>query len=239
MIQVEKKEILFDGNEKQIYATSDEDYVIIHFKDVTTAYGGVKRARFKGIGCVNNEISSILFRELEDVGISTHYIGRFSSREMLCCRVENIPIEVIVHNRVAGTLARKLGMEEGFKPKNLIVDLRYNNRSLGKPLINDDQAVALGLVSCSEMKLMHDVAVSANNVLKPLFADVNIDLIDFKIEFGRKSDGSIIVSDELSPDRCRLWDSVTGEKLDKDRFRHDLADIKKGYDEVLMRLNNR
>jgi len=239
MIQVEKQEILFDGNEKQIFATTDENYVVVHFKDVTTAYGGVKRARFKGIGCVNNDITSILFSELEKAGIPTHFIGRYSEREMLCLKVANIPVEVIVHNRIAGTLARKLGMEEGLRPKKPVIDIRYNNRSLGKPMINGDMAVALGLVSEEEMNRMHSVAEAANDVLKPLFESVGIDLIDFKIEFGRTSDGRLVVSDELSPDRCRLWDSVTGEKLDKDRFRHDLADIKKGYDEVLMRLSDR
>lgn len=239
MSGIEKGELLFDGNEKQIYSTNDPDKVVLHFKDVTTAYGGVKRARFKGIGCVNNSISAILFGVLGKAGIRTHFIERFSEREMLCHKIERIDIEVIVHNKVAGTLARKLDMKEGFEPGNTIVDLRYNNPVLGNPLINDDQAVALGMVNYDELRHMHETAIRANEVLKPLFCGVGIDLVDFKIEFGRASDGSLIVSDELSPDRCRLWDIETGEKLDKDRFRHDLADIYKGYDEVLRRLENR
>ena len=239
MKDVIKGELLYDGNEKQIYSTNESDLAILHFKDVTTAYGGVKRARFKGIGCVNNSISAILFNELEKAGIPTHFVGIFSDREMLCHKAEHIKIEVIVHNRVAGTLARKLDVEEGLKPSIVIVDLRYNNHYLGKPLINDDQAVALNLASLEEVKMMHEMALKANAVLEPLFEKVGIDLIDFKIEFGRNSRGELIVCDELSPDRCRLWDSKTGEKLDKDRFRHDLADIYKGYDEVLKRLENR
>ena len=235
MVSIEKKELLFDGNEKQIYATDEADKVIIHYKDIATAYGGVKRARFKGLGCLNNQISAILFEELGKEGIKTHFIDLAGEREQLCRKIEWVNLVVMVHNRIAGSLAQKLGVEEGMKIPNVIVDLRLNDDTLGNPLINDDQAVALGLVSYDDLKYMYSVARKANEVLCDRLRSCGIELVDFKLEFGRAG-GELIVSDELSPDRCRMWDAATGEVLDKDRFRHDMGDICKGYEEVLNRL---
>lgn len=237
MIQIEKRELLFDGNEKQIFATDQPDKVIIHYKDVTTAYGGIKRARFKGIGCLNNKISAILFTKLEKAGLETHFIGQVGEREQLCRRIAWVDLVAVCHNRVVGSLAHRLGVEEGYTPANTIVDLRYNTDELGNPLINDDQAVAIGLVSYDELKYIYATVHKANEVLTELFRKAGISLVDFKMEFGRvPEDGHLIISDELSPDRCRLWDLETGEQYDKDRFRHDLGDIYQGYEIVLNRL---
>lgn len=239
MNEIEKRELLFDGNEKQIFATDQPDKVIIHYKDVTTAYGGIKRARFKGIGCLNNKISAILFQELEQAGIETHFLGLYGEREQVCRKISWVDLVAVCHNRVVGSLANRLGVEEGYTPKNTIVDLRYNTDELGNPLINDDQAVAIGLVSYEELKYIYATVHKANDVLRERFRRAGISLVDFKMEFGRLLDGRLIVSDELSPDRCRLWDLETGEQFDKDRFRHDLGDIYQGYETVLNRLEGK
>ena len=235
---VEKKELLFDGNEKQIYATAEADKVIIHYKDVATAYAGVKRARFKGLGCLNNQISGMLFQALEEGGIPTHYIAQNGEREMLCKKISLVDLLVVVHNRIAGSLAHRLGLEEGFRTPNVVVEFRLNNDALGNPPINGDEAVALGMVSYPEVEHIIQTAHKANEILSARFDACGIELVDFKMEFGRH-EGKLIVSDELSPDRCRLWDKETGEILDKDRFRHDMGDIYKGYEEVFNRLNTK
>lgn len=232
-----KKELLYDGNEKQIYATEDPDKVILRYKDVTTAYSNIKRARFKGIGAYNNKISALLFTLLAQEGVENHFIDLVSEREQLCRKIKWINLEVVVHNWFAGTLARRLDIAEGVKCPNVIVDFRYNTDELDNPLINDDQAVALGLASYDELKVIDRMARETNRILLRRFAQVGINLIDFKMEFGRTSDGRIIVSDEISPDRCRLWDAATGKKLDKDRFRQDLGNIVDGYKEVYDRLS--
>ena len=233
---MEKKELLYDGNEKQIYATDDPDKVIIRYKDVTTAYKNIKRARFEGIGAYNNKISGILFEELGREGIDNHFIRLLSDTEQLCRKIVWINMVVVVHNWFAGTLARRLNIADGVKCPNVIVDFRYNNDELEDPLINNDQAVALGLASYEELAYIDATARKINAVLLERFAKAGIKLVDFKIEFGRTPDGKIILSDELSPDRCRLWDAATGKKLDKDRFRQDLGNIVDGYKEVYERL---
>ncbi|MBP5538311.1 MAG: phosphoribosylaminoimidazolesuccinocarboxamide synthase [Bacteroidales bacterium] len=231
-----KKELLYDGNEKQIFATEDPDKVIIRYKDVTTAYNNIKRARFDGIGVYNNKISALLFEELAKEGIENHFIDLVSDREQLCRRIAWVNIVVVVHNWFAGTLSRHLNIAEGVKCPNVIVDLRYNTDELDNPLINNDQAVALGLASYPELQTIDATARKINEILLKRFSAVGINLIDFKLEFGRTPDGKIILSDELSPDRCRLWDAATGKKLDKDRFRQDLGYILDGYKEVYERL---
>ena len=232
-----KKELLFDGNEKQVFATDDPDKVIFRYKDVTLAYNSIKRARFLGKGALDNQISALLLGYLNRNGIETHYIETISDNEQLGRKIEIIPIEFIVRNRVAGSLAARLGIEEGFKPDNLIVELRYNNDDLDDPFINPDLAVALGLVNYEEVGRMVAEARKANEVLKELFHRIGIELVDLKIEFGRATDnGEIIVSDEISPDTARLWDEKTGERLDKDRFRLDLSDVVASYRNVYERL---
>ena len=234
-----KKELIFEGNEKRVFATENPDQVIFHFTDVIVAYNNVKRARLKNKGVLANRISAILLGHLNEGGIPTHFIERLDDREQLCRKIEIIPLEVVVHNRMAGTLAAKLGVEDGFKPANTVVDLCYNNDELGDPLVNNDQAVALGLASYKDLERMLSLAKRAGELLTALFHKAGIELVDAKIEFGRASDtGEIIISDEISPDTCRLWDEMTQERLDKDRFRLDLGEVIPAYTQVLERLES-
>ncbi|MBQ2091280.1 MAG: phosphoribosylaminoimidazolesuccinocarboxamide synthase [Bacteroidales bacterium] len=232
-----KGEKLFDGNEKQVFATDDPNKVIFRYKDVTVAFNNIKRARFIGKGILDNQISAILLGELNKKGVETHFVELVGEREQLCRKIEIIPLEITVHNRIAGSLAQRLGVEEGFKSDNTIVDLRYNNDDLDDPMINDHHAVALGLASYDELKFMYSQALKANKILSALLKKAGIELIDMKLEFGRASDnGHIIISDEISPDTSRMWDMETGEKLDKDRFRYDLSDVVASYRTVCERL---
>ena len=234
-----KGELIFEGNEKQVFATDDPNKVIFRYKDVTVAFNNIKRARFIGKGILDNQISAILLDTLNKKGVQTHYVELMGEREQLCRKIEIIPLEIIVHNRIAGSLSQRLGVEEGFKPANTIVDLRYNNDELDDPFINDDIAIALGLATKDELKYMYAQALKANKVLQKLFLKGGIELVDMKLEFGRASDnGEIIISDEISPDTSRLWDVETGEKLDKDRFRYDLSDVVASYRTVYERLKN-
>jgi phosphoribosylaminoimidazole-succinocarboxamide synthase len=232
-----KKERIFQGNEKQVFATDDPDKVIFRYTDVTVCFNNVKRARFRGKGALDNQISALLLDYLNRNGVETHYIETIGPEEQLCRKIEIIPLQVVIHNRIAGTLAAKLGVEEGYRNPNTILDLRYNDDDLEDPLINRDQAVAVGLSNYQELDQMYDMARRTNQLLKDLFHRAGIELVDMKIEFGRASDtGAIIISDEISPDTCRLWDEATGERLDKDRFRLDLSDVVASYRLVLDRL---
>ena len=232
-----KRECVFQGNEKQVFATDDPCQVIFRYTDVTVAYNNIKRARFKGKGALDNRISAILLDYLNRNGVETHYVKTLAPDEQLCRKIEIIPLQVVVHNRIAGSLAAKLGVDDGFRNPNTIVDLRYNNEELEDPFINRDHAVALGLATYQELDGMYDIARKANLLLKDLFHKAGIELVDMKIEFGRAADnGEIIISDEISPDTCRLWDEETGERLDKDRFRLDLGDVTESYRTVLERL---
>ena len=234
---MKKGELIFEGNEKQVFATDIPDQVIFRYKDVTVAYNNVKRARFYGKGALDNQISAMLLDYLNMHGVETHYIETIGEKEQLCRMIEIIPLQVVVHNRIAGSLAYRLGVAEGFTHPNTIIDLRYNNDALDDPLINRDHAVALGLATYRELDEMYNIARKANDLLKPLFHKAGIELIDMKIEFGRAADtGAVIISDEISPDTCRLWDEATGERLDKDRFRMDLSNVVESYRIVLDRL---
>lgn len=234
-----KNDLIFEGNEKRVYATDHPHQVIFHYKDVIVAFNSVKRARMRGKGILNNRISAILLGYLNGVGIRTHFIELLDEREQLCRKIDIIPLEVVFHNRMAGTLAAKLGVEDGFKPSNTITDLCYNNDELGDPLVNSDQAVALGLASYEDLETMFSMARRAGKLLTELLQKAGIELVDAKIEFGRASDtGEIIISDEISPDTCRMWDPETGERLDKDRFRLDLGDVIPAYAKVLERLES-
>jgi phosphoribosylaminoimidazole-succinocarboxamide synthase len=232
-----KGALVFEGNEKLIYATDEPDKVIFRYKDVTVAYNNVKRARFKGKGALNNQISAMLMGYLNSHGVQTHFISVLDEQEQLCRKIEIIPLKVVVHNRIAGSLASRLGVEDGFRHPNTIIDLLYNNDDLEDPFINRDHAVALGLSTYEELDGMYDTARKVNDLLKPLFHKAGIELVDMKIEFGRAADtGEIIISDEISPDTCRLWDEATEERLDKDRFRLDLSRVVESYTNVLNRL---
>lgn len=233
---MEIKELIYDGKTKQLYATNDPTLVVVRYKDAATAFNAIKRATIQNKGLVSCAISTIVLRELNRVGIKTHYIETLGDRDQLCRRVKIFPLEVIVRNVVAGSMAQRLGLEEGTEPKNTIFDLCYKDDELGDPLINDHHAVAMGLATYEELKTIYAVAARINEVLTELFRRVNVRLVDFKIEFGKTADGEILLADELSPDTCRLWDIATGEKLDHDRFRRDLGHVREAYEEIHKRL---
>ena len=225
-----------DGKVKQLYLTDDEDKIIIRYKDEATAFNNVKKATIVNKGVLNNKISGIIFKYLQEAGIESHYIETLNDRDQLCRRVEIIPLEVIVRNVVAGSMAKRLGLREGTKPSNVIYDICYKQDELGDPLINDHHAVALGLATYDELRVIYDLAAKINTALQELFDKVGITLVDFKIEFGRTKDGGIILADEITPDTCRLWDTRTGERLDKDRFRRDMGHVIEAYEEIYSRL---
>lgn len=229
-------EMLYEGKAKQVFRTDDPERIIIRYKDSATAFNNIKKATIENKGVLNNAISSIIFQELEKAGVKTHYIETLNDRDQLCRKVSIIPLEVIVRNVIAGSMAHRLGIEEGTQPANTIFDICYKRDELGDPLINDHHAVTLGVVTYGELERIYGMAARINGVLKSLFARMNITLVDFKIEFGRTSDGEIVLADEVSPDTCRLWDMTTGERLDKDRFRRDLGRVREAYEEILARL---
>jgi len=234
---MEKKNLFFDGNEKQFFQTEDPEQVIIHFKDAITAFGNVKKAALADKGKVNCEISSLIFDYLKKNGVDTHYIAKVDDREQLCRKITIIPLEIFVYNYISGPLAVKLGLEEGTKPSTTVFDFRYNCAELDDPIINASQAVALGMLSFEEIDRMVDTAKKINDLLFDLFSRAGLKLVDMKLEFGRVSTGEIILSDEISPDTCRIWDAETDEKLDKDRFRFDLGYIVASYSKVYDKLS--
>lgn len=229
-------EMLYEGKAKQVFATDDPETIVIHYKDAATAFNNIKKATIANKGVLNNKISTIIFHKLEEAGIKTHYIETLNDRDQLCKKVKIIPLEVIVRNIIAGSMAKRLGIAEGTKPSNVIYDICYKDDELGDPLINDHHAVAMGVVTYDELNYIYDQTAKINTVLTDLFASLGITLVDFKIEFGRTSSGEIILADEVSPDTCRLWDMKTNEKLDKDRFRRDLGRVIEAYEEIYARL---
>ena len=234
----EKKEMLYEGKAKKVYATDNADEIIVYYKDDATAFNGEKKGSIKDKGIMNNEITSLLFKMLEKNGIKTHFIEKLSDREQLCQKVKIFPLEVIVRNLIAGSMAKRLGIEEGTVPPNTIFEICYKNDEYGDPLINDHHAVALKLATYDELKYIYEVTSKVNNLLKEALDKIGITLVDFKVEFGKNSKGEILLADEITPDTCRFWDKETGKKLDKDRFRRDLGSIEEAYIEVLNRLNN-
>lgn len=235
---MEKREMIYEGKAKKVYSTDDKDYVVIYYKDDATAFNGVKKGQIEDKGIMNNTITTALFELLQEKGIKTHFEKKLNEREQLCKKVEIIPLEVIVRNVAAGSMAKRLGLKEGMKLETTVFELSYKNDALNDPLINDYHAVAIGLATFDELKTIYDMTSKINDILKDFFAAQGIDLIDFKIEFG-KFNGEIILADEISPDTCRFWDAKTGEKLDKDRFRRDLGNVKEAYIEILKRINNK
>ena len=234
---MEKLEMLYEGKAKQIYATDKADEVIVYYKDDATAFNGEKKGQIEDKGVMNNEITSILFELLEKKGVKTHFIKKLNDREQLCKKVEIVPLEVIVRNVAAGSMAKRLGLEEGFKLKTTVFEFSYKDDELGDPLINSYHAVAIGAATFEEIDTLLAMTAKINDILKEVFAAQNINLIDFKIEFGRMADGTIVLADEISPDTCRFWDATTGEKLDKDRFRRNLGNVKDAYVEILKRIS--
>lgn len=233
-----KKEFIYEGKAKQVYSTENPDEVIISYKDDATAFNAQKRGTIQDKGVVNNEVTSILFQKIEELGVPTHFIEKLNDREQLCKRVNIVPLEFVVRNVIAGSMAKRLGIEEGTVPPNQIIDICYKKDELGDPLINDDHAVALGAASYEELEEMYEMTRKINDFLRKTFDDVGLQLVDFKIEFGKDSEGNIILADEISPDTCRLWDKKSGEKMDKDRFRRDLGKVEEAYQEVLSRLSH-
>ena len=235
-MSIEKKEMIYEGKAKQVFTTNDGNLVIIYFKDDATAFNAQKKGSISDKGVLNNEITSILFKYLEANGINTHFVEKLSDREQLCKKVNIIPLEVITRNKIAGSTAKLLGIEEGITPSNIIYEICYKKDALGDPLINEHHAVALGAATYDEIKYIFSVTEKINQLLKDLFLKQDILLIDFKLEFGKDEEGNIVLADEISPDTCRLWDKNTLKKLDKDRFRRDLGDVKEAYVEILERL---
>ena len=233
---MEKKDFLYEGKAKQIYSTDDENYVIIHYKDDATAGNGEKKGSIKDKGIINNQITALLFTRLEEKGIRTHFKEKLNDRDQLCEKVKIFPLEVIVRNIITGSMSKRLGVKEGTKPENTILEICYKNDEYGDPLINDHHAVALGLATYDELNKIYEITLKINDFLKELFDKEGIVLVDFKIEFGKNNKGEILLADEITPDTCRLWDKETGKKLDKDRFRQDLGGIEEAYIEILKRL---
>jgi phosphoribosylaminoimidazole-succinocarboxamide synthase len=232
---MENKVLMYEGKAKKIFSTDNADEVLVYYKDDATAFNGEKKASIASKGILNNSITSLLFEMLNEKGVKTHFIKKVSDREQICKKVEIIPLEVIVRNVAAGSMAKRYGLEEGTKLKTTVFELSYKNDDLGDPLMNDYHAVAMDITTFDELYYIYGVAAEVNELLTEFFKAQNIKLIDFKLEFGRLN-GEILLADEISPDTCRLWDMTTGEKLDKDRFRRDIGDLVEGYTEVLNRM---
>ena len=228
--------LVYEGKAKRLYETEDPDVLRVEYKDSATAFNGVKKAEIEGKGQLNNEISSLIFKRLAEKGVKSHFIRKISEREQLVRRVEIIPLEVVVRNVVAGSLAKRLGLEEGTPAGQPIVEFYYKKDELGDPLITEDHVRLLGIASSEDLQFLRKQALAVNESLKALFAEIGVRLVDFKLEFGRGRDGAILLADEISPDTCRLWDRATNEKLDKDVFRRDLGSLTEVYQEILNRL---
>ena len=228
---MEKKELLYEGKAKKVYTTENPDVLIVDYKDVATAFNGVKKGTIVGKGVVNNRMTNHIFKMLEEKGIPTHFIEELSDRETAVKKVEIVPLEVIVRNVAAGSFSKKLGIEEGFRLLSPTLEFSYKNDELGDPMINDYYAVAIGAATREEIDKITELVFKINEILVDYFKSIKVDLIDFKVEFGRYK-GQIILADEISPDTCRFWDSETHEKLDKDRFRRDLGHVDEDYDEI-------
>ncbi len=232
---MEKKELLYEGKAKKVYTTEDADILIVDYKDDATAFNGVKKGTIAGKGAINNRMTNFLFQKMEAAGIPTHLVEELSDRETAVKKVEIVPLEVIVRNVAAGSFSKRLGIEEGRKLLAPTLEFSYKNDELGDPLINDYFAIAIGAATRGEIDRITELVFRVNDVLKEYFASIGIELIDFKVEFGRYK-GQIILADEISPDTCRLWDLDTHEKLDKDRFRRDLGKVEDAYIEVYHRM---
>ncbi len=233
---MEKKEQLYEGKAKKVFATADKDLVIVSYKDDATAFNGLKKGTIEGKGVINNKMSNFLMRILEKEGVKTHFVEELSDRETVVKKVKILPLEVIIRNISAGSFAKRYGVDEGIVFAEPTIEFSYKNDDLGDPLLNEYHALALGLATKAEIELVRSMAFKINEVLKEYFKKLNVTLVDFKIEFGKTSDGEIVLADEISPDTCRFWDSTTGEKLDKDRFRRDLGGVEGAYQEMMRRL---
>jgi phosphoribosylaminoimidazole-succinocarboxamide synthase len=233
---MEKREMMYEGKAKKVFRTDKEDLLIVDYKDDATAFNGQKKGQILGKGAVNNVMANIIFQMLEEKGIPTHFVEQLSERETLVKAVRILPLEVIIRNVTAGSFSKRYGVEEGRLLARPILEFSYKNDDLGDPLINDDHILALELATEEELAMVRKYAFMVNDALKEFFLEKGLKLIDFKIEFGKTADGTILLADEISPDTCRLWDVVTNEKMDKDRFRRDLGNVEETYQEVLSRM---
>lgn len=232
---MEKTEQLYEGKAKKVFATENPDYCIVSYKDDATAFNGLKKGTIVGKGVVNNKMSNYLCRMLEEKGIPTHFVEELSDRDTVVKKVQIVPLEVIVRNKAAGSLSKRLGLPEGTPMKTTVLEFCYKDDALGDPIVNEYHIIAAELATEEEIKKISSMALKINDILCDFFRSVNIDLIDFKLEFGRYK-GDIILADEISPDTCRFWDVNTQEKLDKDRFRRDMGGVEEAYAEVMKRI---
>lgn len=229
---------MYEGKAKKVWATEDPEFVIVDYKDDATAFNGVKKGTISGKGVVNNTMSDLMFAMLEKNGIRTHFIEKISDRETLCRKVKIVPLEVIVRNITAGSMAKRLFIDEGIVLPRPIQELCWKDDDKGDPLLNDDHALAFELATEEELVEIHRITKKVNELMMAFFDKLGITLVDFKLEFGKTSDGELLLADEISPDTCRFWDKETGKKLDKDRFRRDLGDVEDAYTEMLSRVES-
>ena len=233
---MEKREQLYEGKAKKVFATDDPNLVIVSYKDDATAFNGLKKGTIVGKGVVNNKVTNHLMQLLEKEGVPTHFVEELSDRDTVVKHVSIVPLEVIIRNISAGSFAKRFGVEEGIVFDEPTIEFSYKNDDLGDPLMNAYHARALKLATAEEIETIKAMAFKVNEVLKAFFKAVNVDLVDFKLEFGRLNDGTIVLADAISPDTCRFWDSTTHEKLDKDRFRRDLGNVEDAYSEMMRRI---
>lgn len=234
---MEKRSQLYEGKAKKVFNTDDPELLIVSYKDDATAFNGLKKGTITGKGVINNKMSNRLMQRLEKSGVPTHFVEELNDRETLVKKVTIVPLEVIIRNIAAGSFSKRYGVEEGVVFDAPTIEFSYKNDELGDPLINDYHALALKLATAEEIETIKKYSFAVNEQLKSFWSECGVTLVDFKLEFGRLSDGTIVLADEISPDTCRLWDSKTGEKLDKDRFRRDLGGVEDAYIEVMKRLN--
>ena len=233
---MEMREMLYEGKAKKVYATEDPELLIVSYKDDATAFNGKKKGTITGKGAINNRVTNFMMQRLEEQGVPTHFVEELNDRETVVKKVEIVPLEVIIRNISAGSFAKRYGVEEGIPFENPTIEFSYKNDDLDDPLINEYHIQALKLATPEEVDTIKKMAFKINEVMKAFFAQRNVDLVDFKLEFGKTSDGTIVLADEISPDTCRFWDSETHEKLDKDRFRRDLGGVEEAYAEMMKRI---
>ena len=236
---MKKLQQIYEGKAKKVYATEDENAVIVSYKDDATAFNGLKKGTIASKGIINNRMSNLLMQMLEKKGVPTHFIKELSERETLVKKVKIVPLEVIVRNVAAGSFSKRYGVEEGVVFDSPTIEFSYKNDDLGDPLLNEYHALALKLATKEEIERIKKYAFAVNEFLKAFWAECGVTLVDFKLEFGKLADGNIVLADEISPDTCRFWDSKTGEKLDKDRFRRDMGGVEEAYQEIMKRLSAR
>ena len=233
---MQKTEMLYEGKAKKVYATENPELYIVSYKDDATAFNGLKKGTIAGKGVINNRVTNFMMQMLEKNGVPTHFVEEISDSETVVKKVQIVPLEVIIRNISAGSFSKRYGVDEGIVFEQPTIEFSYKNDDLGDPLINEYHALALKLATREEIDTIKTLAFRTNELMKDFFKKINVDLVDFKLEFGRLSDGTIVLADEISPDTCRFWDSRTHEKLDKDRFRRDLGNVEGAYQEMMRRI---